>query len=144
MPHSTKNRFFQCLSYLLQMLVSFISSATLLSSGMHLGFSAVSLPHMQDPAGTDRLTVEEGSWFGTYSSANESNDWLVWMDSTKLNWLFERLFHNFYLKCLCNKIYRFCWPSVDEINIKMRTRGGAVDWDTALKARRSLVLFPME
>jgi hypothetical protein len=58
----------------LQMLVSFISSATLLSSGMHLGFSAVSLPHMQDPAGTDRLTVEEGSWFGTYSSANESND----------------------------------------------------------------------
>jgi len=77
MPHLVNNRFFQSLSCLLQVLVSFISSATLLSSGMHLGFSAVSLPHMQDPAGTDRLTVEEGSWFGTYSSANESNDWLV-------------------------------------------------------------------
>ena len=77
MPHLVNRRFFPCLSFLLQMLVSFISSATLLSSGMHLGFSAVSLPQLQDPAGTDRLTVEEGSWFGTYSSANESNDLLV-------------------------------------------------------------------
>ncbi|KDR19184.1 Sugar transporter ERD6-like 6, partial [Zootermopsis nevadensis] len=46
-------------------LVSFVSSATLLSAGMNLGFSAVALPHMQDPAGTDRLTVEEGSWFAS-------------------------------------------------------------------------------
>jgi len=74
MPHLVNNCFFQSLLCLLQVLVSFISSATLLSSGMHLGFSAVSLPHMQDPAGTDRLTVEEGSWFGRYSSAKESND----------------------------------------------------------------------
>jgi hypothetical protein len=48
------------------MLLSFVSSATLLSAGMNVGFSAVSLPHLQDPAGTDRLSVDEGSWFGEY------------------------------------------------------------------------------
>ena len=144
MPHLIRSLHFQCLSCMLQTLVSFISSATLLSSGMHLGFSAVSLPHMQDPAGPDRLTVEEGSWFGTYSSANERDDWLVEWTSTKLNWLAERLFHNTYMKRLFNKIHGFCRNSVDEINIKMGARGGAIGWGTALQAERSLVLFPIE
>ncbi|XP_069688366.1 facilitated trehalose transporter Tret1-like isoform X2 [Periplaneta americana] len=48
-----------------QVVVSIVSSATLLSAGMNLGFSAVSLPHMQDVNGPDRLTVDEGSWFAS-------------------------------------------------------------------------------
>ncbi|PNF24024.1 hypothetical protein B7P43_G08618 [Cryptotermes secundus] len=48
-----------------EILLSSVSSATLLSSGINFGFSAVSLPHLQDPDGADRLTVEEGSWFAS-------------------------------------------------------------------------------
>jgi hypothetical protein len=53
----------------LQVMVSLLSSATLLTTGINLGFSAVALQQMQDPAGTDRLTVDEGSWFGRYRYA---------------------------------------------------------------------------
>ncbi|KAJ9581264.1 hypothetical protein L9F63_023557 [Diploptera punctata] len=48
-----------------QMFISAVSSATLLSSGMNVGFSAVSLPHMLDPNGPDKLTVDQGSWFAS-------------------------------------------------------------------------------
>jgi hypothetical protein len=80
---------------LLQLLVSFISSMTLLSAGMNFGFSAVALPHMQDPAGTDRLTVEEGSWFGAYIPGHDSADWL---DKYINNWLVKWHLHAFYLR----------------------------------------------
>ena len=90
-------------------------------------------------------TDSRGGFLVRYVQFCERVKWFIgWMDITKLNWLFERPFHNIYLKRLCNKIYRICWRSVDEINIKMWTRGGAVDWDSALQAGKWLVLFRME
>lgn len=49
-----------------------------------------------------------GGFLVRYVQLCEWVKWSIgWMDSTKLNWLVGRLFHNIYLKCLLNKIYRF-------------------------------------
>jgi hypothetical protein len=48
----------------LQLAVSLVAAFSTVASGMSLGFSAIALPELLKAGGTDRLDIDQASWFG--------------------------------------------------------------------------------
>lgn len=54
-------------SAIMQITMSLLANVTIISSGMGLGFPAITLNALMDPNSSSALSTQQGSWFGIYN-----------------------------------------------------------------------------
>lgn len=54
-------------SAIMQITMSLLANVTIISSGMGLGFPAITLNALTDPNSSTALSIQQGSWFGIYN-----------------------------------------------------------------------------